>query len=112
FLSNPEYDKKINFSEVFKTTEIPIYNNMKKAQQTKPLIEEKPKQIKETKCTCQACGKVWFYGKEEVYENRGKKLENFSNYMSNAGKDMMCCIGCFYAFFVMIRLLIFSKDLY
>src|SRR5699024_12246922 len=41
FLSNPEYDKKINFSEVFKTTEIPIYNNMKKAQQTKPLIEEK-----------------------------------------------------------------------
>lgn len=100
FLSNPEYDKKINFSEVFKTTEIPIYNNMKKAQQTKPLIEEKPKQIKETKCTCQACGKVWFYGKEEVYENRGKKLENFSSSMSNAGKDMMCCTGCFPALFI------------
>src|SRR5699024_12448721 len=43
FLSNLEYDKKINFSEILKTTEIPIYNNMKIAQQTKHIIEEKLK---------------------------------------------------------------------
>src|SRR5699024_11922574 len=48
FLSNHEYDKKINFSEVFNTTEIPIYNNIKKAQHTKPLIQDKPNLHKET----------------------------------------------------------------
>jgi len=42
------------------------------------------KEIQETKCTCQACGHVWFYGKKE-------KVEQDSNAMANAGKGLMCC---------------------
>ena len=45
------------------------------------------KKIKETKCTCKACNKVWFYGKQEQRENRSSKLHN-------ASKAMMCCGGC------------------
>ena len=45
------------------------------------------KQISETRCTCRACGHVWFYGKQE------KKL-NDANAMANLGKAMMCCGGC------------------
>lgn len=60
----------------------------------------KIKQIKETKCTCSACGKVWFYGKEEAFKNFGEKLENVGNSMSNTGKDMMCCSGCLPALFI------------
>jgi len=47
----------------------------------------KPKEIQETKCTCQACGNVWFYGKTE-------KRDQDLNAMSNAGKGLMCCSGC------------------
>ncbi len=46
-----------------------------------------PKDIKETKCTCSACGNIWYYGKQEAWEQK-------SNVMSNAGKSMMCCSGC------------------
>lgn len=46
------------------------------------------KEIKETKCTCEACKNVWFYGKTE-------ERENAMNALSNAGKAMMCCGGCF-----------------
>jgi len=45
------------------------------------------KEISETKCTCSACGNVWYYGKQEDLENR-------ANAMSNLGKSMMCCGGC------------------
>jgi hypothetical protein len=46
------------------------------------------KKIKETKCTCAACGNVWYYGKTEALEATGAALQN-------AGKAMMCCGGCF-----------------
>jgi hypothetical protein len=49
--------------------------------------------IKETKCTCSACGNIWFFGKQEV-------LENASKAMGNLGKDMMCCTGCLPAIFI------------
>ena len=58
------------------------------------------KKIKETKCTCKACGKVWFYGKEEAMENFGDKMQNLGNSMSNTGQDMMCCSGCLPAAFM------------
>lgn len=58
------------------------------------------KKIKETKCTCKACGKVWHYGKEEAFQNLGEKMENFGNSMSNTGKNMMCCSGCLPALFI------------
>lgn len=51
------------------------------------------KQIRETKCTCSACGNVWFYGKEDSTIAVG-------NAMSNCGKSMMCCSGCFPAAFI------------
>jgi hypothetical protein len=45
------------------------------------------KTIKETRCTCNSCGNVWHYGKQEALESAGAA-------MSNAGKGMMCCTGC------------------
>ena len=53
----------------------------------------KPGQIKETKCTCQACGNIWFYGKQEAWENKSNALEHLS-------KSMMCCGGCLPAVFM------------
>ncbi|MBS4195747.1 hypothetical protein [Lederbergia citri] len=58
------------------------------------------KKIKETKCTCQACGKVWYYGKQEAIQNFGEKMQNVGKDMSNTGKDMMCCSGCLPALFM------------
>jgi hypothetical protein len=49
--------------------------------------QAKVKIIKETKCTCNACGKVWNYGKKDLDEQRQAKL-------SNTGKSLMCCGGC------------------
>lgn len=43
--------------------------------------------IKETKNTCKACGKVWFYSKKDVTEQKAAA-------MRNVGKAMMCCGGC------------------
>lgn len=55
----------------------------------KNVVEQgkKLKEIKETKCTCSACGNVWFYGKEEV-------MAGTANSLANCGKTMMCCSGC------------------
>ena len=58
--------------------------------------EKKLNEIKETKCTCAACGNVWFYGKEEEKE---KKL----NQLHNASKAMMCCSGCLPALLIKER---------
>jgi hypothetical protein len=43
--------------------------------------------IRETRCTCTACGNVWHYGKAEGLEAAGAALQN-------VGKGMMCCTGC------------------
>lgn len=61
------------------------------------------KKIKETKCTCKACGEVWFYGKEEAIQNFGDKMQNVGNSMSNTGSDMMCCSGCLPAAFLPVK---------
>lgn len=45
------------------------------------------KTIKETKNTCKACGNVWFYGRQDVAQQRAGALHN-------ASKAMMCCGGC------------------
>lgn len=49
--------------------------------------EEEIKTIKETKCTCVECGKVWHYNKKDISENNKNKI-------SNAGKGMACWGGC------------------
>lgn len=58
------------------------------------------KKIQETKCTCKACGNVWYYGKEDVTAQKGENIENCGNAMSNCGKSMMCCSGCLPAIFI------------
>ena len=45
------------------------------------------KKIRETRCTCAACGNVWHYGKAEALQATGAALQQ-------AGKSMMCCTGC------------------
>ncbi len=50
-------------------------------------MSPKTKTITETRCTCNACGKVWHYGKQEQLESAGAA-------MSNLGKSMTCCSGC------------------
>jgi len=47
----------------------------------------KPSKISETKCTCQSCGNVWYFGKTD-------QLENAGNAMHNLGKSLSCCTGC------------------
>ncbi|MDD5341468.1 MAG: zinc ribbon domain-containing protein [Patescibacteria group bacterium] len=32
------------------------------------------KKIQETKCTCQSCGNVWYYGKKDLKENARNNL--------------------------------------
>jgi len=56
--------------------------------------------IKETKCTCQACGNTWYYGKQELWNNRAERLKNVGKEMENAGSNMMCCGGCLPAVFI------------
>jgi hypothetical protein len=48
---------------------------------------KKKKTISETKCTCNACGHIWHFGKKE-------KTENAMNALHNFGKAMSCCGGC------------------
>jgi len=48
---------------------------------------KQPQKIKETKVTCEACGNVWYYGKQEVLENKAAAMQNL-------GKCLMCCGGC------------------
>ena len=55
--------------------------------------ETKRKTIKETKCTCNACGKIWHYGKKDLSEQRNAQL-------ANASKALMCCSGCWPALFI------------
>ncbi len=58
------------------------------------------KLIKETKCTCQACGNIWFYGKQEYWQNKADRMQNFGKELEGAGNDMMCCGGCLPAAFL------------
>lgn len=69
------------------------------------------KKIKETKCTCKACGKVWYYGKQEAVENFGKRMESLGADLSNTGKDLMCCTGCLPALFIPEKKQKETKDL-
>ena len=54
-----------------------------KGHMNKPTI----KQVIETKCTCNACGNIWYYGKQEISDTKEAQLRE-------AGKGMMCLGGC------------------
>ena len=68
---------------VFSKTIIKKYMSMWKMTRGK----NEPKEVRETKCTCEACGNVWFYGKEDEKEGKMNKIHN-------ASRAMMCCGGC------------------
>jgi len=55
--------------------------------------DKKPMEVRETRCTCAACGNVWCYGKGEVQKNSAAK-------MHQVGKAMMCCGGGFPALLI------------
>ena len=51
--------------------------------------------IKEIKCTCNQCGKVWHYLPQEKMEQTGAEIHNFSKHLMTAS---LCCgnpLGCF-----------------
>lgn len=87
FLKHPVFDETGDFSQFA-------------VKQTSRKKTAQVKQIKETKCSCSACGNIWYYGKGEAMENFGEKMENFGKSMSNTGTDMMCCGGCLPALFI------------
>lgn len=62
--------------------------------------KEKKHKIVETKCTCEACGNIWHYGKGDALQNFGEKMGKTGNSMSNTGADLMCCGGCLPALFI------------
>jgi len=69
------------------------------------------KNISETKCTCQACGNIWYYGKREEIQNKAERISNLGKSMSNSGSDMMCCGGCLPAAFLPREKITPIKDL-
>ena len=58
------------------------------------------KGITETKCTCLACGNIWYYGKGEYLQNIGQNMINSANRHGNAANDLLCCAGCWPAAFL------------
>jgi len=71
-----------------------------KEERIRHAFHPKGKLIRETQCTCAACGNVWYYGKQEELQNRADRMINAGNQMGNLGNDMMCCGGCFPAAFL------------
>jgi len=41
--------------------------------------------MKETKCTCQACGNIWYYGKKEAVEAKLTGLNKFGDTLIRIG---------------------------
>jgi hypothetical protein len=66
-----------------------FFKKKQEATATQPTV----KIIKETKCTCNACGKVWNYGKKDMDEQKNAKL-------ANASKGLLCCSGCWPALLI------------
>ncbi|MBU0460831.1 MAG: hypothetical protein KJ771_08565 [Nanoarchaeota archaeon] len=57
--------------------------------------EYKNKTFREIKCTCNQCGKVWYYLPQEKIEESGAKMYNCSKNIMTA---TLCCgnpMGCF-----------------
>src|SRR5664280_2502223 len=61
------------------------------------------KSVSETKCTCVACGRVWYYGKLEA-------LDSVSDSLLNVGKNLMACGTCCWpAFFFDKKVVDYNK---
>jgi len=65
--------------------------------ETIPLRKNTSKRfIQETRCTCSACGKIWYYGKTEA-------LSDFAAKTRNAGKNIAGCSCCCWPMYYMSR---------
>lgn len=42
--------------------------------------------MKETKCTCQACGNIWYYGRKEAVEAKMAGLNKFGDTLLRIGQ--------------------------
>ncbi len=51
------------------------------------------KKVTETRCTCNKCKKVWHYKGSDQLKETGKAMSQF-------GKSMLCCSGCFPALLI------------
>ena len=53
--------------------------------------EVRVKKISETKCTCKACGNIWFYGMKDTFAN---VFDNLSTSVKGLEDTLMCpCCG-------------------
>jgi hypothetical protein len=71
-------DKKISFNEI-------------ETLPKRKIISQK--RIQETRCTCLACGKIWYYGKSEVLDDFGAKTRNLGKNISGFS---CCCWPMYY----------------
>ena len=69
------------------------------------------KRITETKCTCQACCEVWYYGMGEYWQNKGQRQINAANQLDSAANSLFCASGCVPAAFIPTAPQVPVKDL-
>ena len=86
-------------------------NNSTKKETVLSTNVPQPRKIKETRCSCSACGNIWYYGKEDLEKNIADQRENKSIKLDNLGTDLMCCGGCWPALFMPKRATKELKDL-
>ena len=72
----------------------------KKFKRAKPVKKLSPHNITETKCTCQACGNVWYYGFGERMQNKGKLQMESADTIGAGANALLCCSGCVPAGFI------------
>ncbi len=64
-----------------------------KKKQDGESAKPKVKMVKETKCTCNSCGKVWYFGKQE-------QIQEGARAVTTASSACLCpCLGCLSAIF-------------
>ena len=73
---------ELNNSLDSESTQVQVKEDSKKSKRANP------RYIKETKCTCNSCGNVFYYGKTDVLDNTAKLLDN-------AGKEAAAASCCY-----------------
>lgn len=75
---------------------LPIYLRSRRRN-----LKAGPRKITETKCTCQACGNVWYYGGlGDRMQNIGKLQMESADTIGDGANALACCSGCVPAGFI------------